>query len=70
MTLDVIPKGNSKFNNLQRELNHLTFAQAVTFVTFSLSHIELRGGILPLRTELFIECPFALCCMVNGESSE
>lgn len=33
--------------------------------------VELRSGILPLRTGLFIEYPFSLClCMVIGVYSE
>ena len=32
--------------------------------------VELRDGILPLRTGLFIKYPFPLClCMVNGVRS-
>jgi hypothetical protein len=32
--------------------------------------VELRGGILPLRTGLLIKYPFPLClCMVNGVRS-
>jgi hypothetical protein len=53
-------------------LQPLNLIPSILIMTLNIDDlVKLRGGILPLKTWLFIKYPFSLClCMVNGEYSE